>query len=109
MNTIPEALRAHQDERLPATAKIVMADRGNGPDHVPQVAYESAPIGFEHMNDVIPQQELEGIGLAYKAIAGFEFEKVNELAAVSEGNTEWLGLLTPRVWTVDAVESRQAN
>jgi hypothetical protein len=90
--TIPSALQAYQDERLPITAKIVMANRGNGPDHVLQVAHERAPDGFKHINDIIPQKELEDIGLAYKAIAGFEVDKVNSLATKSEGEAERLGL-----------------
>ncbi|PIA96286.1 hypothetical protein CB0940_10739 [Cercospora beticola] len=96
---IPAALKAYQDERLPITAKIIMANRGNGPDHVMQVAYERAPDGFKHINDIIPQDELEGIGLAYKAIAGFEIEKVNEAAVQTEGTAEKLGLTPPKAWT----------
>lgn len=76
-----------------------MANRGNGPDHVLQVAHERAPQGFKHVNDVIPQKELEDIGLAYKAIAGFEVDKVNALAAKSEGEAERLGLATASVQT----------
>lgn len=90
--TIPAALQAYQTERLPVTAKIVMANRGNGPDHVLQIAHERAPNGFKHINDIIPQKELEDIGLAYKAIAGFEVERVNDLATKSEGTAEKLGL-----------------
>lgn len=90
--SVPAALQAYQDERLPVTAKIVMANRGNGPDHVLQVAHERAPVGFKHINDIIPHKELEDIGLAYKAIAGFEVEKVNDLASKSEGTAERLGL-----------------
>lgn len=95
---IPAALKRYQDERLPITAKIVMANRANGPDHVMQVAYERAPNGFKHINDIIPQEELEGIGLAYKAIAGFEVEKVNDLAKKSEGTAEKHGLQSPKAW-----------
>ncbi|KAK5080880.1 hypothetical protein LTR05_008196 [Lithohypha guttulata] len=98
---IPGALHQYQNDRLPVTAKIVMANRGNGPDHVMQLAYERAPDGFKHINDIIPQQELESIGLAYKAIAGFEVEKVNDLAKRSEGTAEKLGLQSPQAWTLD--------
>jgi hypothetical protein len=76
-----------------------MANRGNGPDHVLQVAHERAPDGFEHINDVIPQKELEDIGLAYKAIAGFEVDRVNDLATKSEGSAEKLGLVSPKATT----------
>lgn len=96
---IPVALKEYQDERLSITAKIVMANRGNGPDHVMELAHQRAPNGFKDINDIIPQDELDNIGLAYKAIAGFEVDKVNELATKSEGTAEKLGLPSPKAWT----------
>ena len=95
---IPAALKAYQDIRLPLTAKIVMANRGNGPDHVMQVTYERAPNGFAHINDVIDQDELEEIGRAYKAIAGFEIHRVNTKAKETEGTAERLQLSSPKAW-----------
>jgi 2-polyprenyl-6-methoxyphenol hydroxylase-like FAD-dependent oxidoreductase len=74
------ALLKYQQERLPPTAKIVMANRANGPDHVLQLVEERAPDGFKHVYDVIPKAELEGIGAAYKAVAGFERDAVNKKA-----------------------------
>jgi 2-polyprenyl-6-methoxyphenol hydroxylase-like FAD-dependent oxidoreductase len=81
---LPAALQAYQDIRLPPTAKIVMANRANGPDHVLQLAHERAPDGFEHVHDVIPKEELEGIGKAYKVVAGFERDAVNKKAQDTE-------------------------
>ena len=95
---IPTALRAYQDRRLPPTAKIVMANRANGPDHVMQVAHERAPDGFKNIYDVIPKDELEGIGAVYKTVAGFEVGKVNEAAKRSEGRAEKLHLKSPAAW-----------
>jgi hypothetical protein len=95
---IPNALKAYEQTRLPPTAKIVMANRANGPDHVMQVAEERAPDGFKNIFDVIPKEELEGIGKAYKAIAGFEIENVNSKAESSEGTAEKLGLRSPKAW-----------
>jgi 2-polyprenyl-6-methoxyphenol hydroxylase-like FAD-dependent oxidoreductase len=77
---VEAALTAYQDVRLPATAKIVMANRANGPDHVLELAHQRAPDGFENIYDVIPKDELESIGAAYKAVAGFEKEAVNQKA-----------------------------
>lgn len=96
--SVPAALQAYQETRLPPTAKIVMANRANGPDHVMQVAEERAPDGFKNINDVIPKEELEGIGKAYKAIAGFEIESVNAKAAASTGTAERMGLKSPKAW-----------
>src|ERR1700760_2748750 len=87
------ALQAYQEIRLPPTSKIVMANRANGPDHVMQVADERAPQGFKNVHDVISKDELEEIGRAYKAVAGFELEKVNQKAQETEGEAEKLGLV----------------
>ena len=95
---IEAALKRYEQERLPPTAKIVMANRANGPDHVLQLAEERAPDGFSNVYDVIPKDELEGIGQAYKAIAGFEIESVNKKAKETEGMTEQLGLSSPKDW-----------
>jgi hypothetical protein len=96
---IPAALKAYELARLPPTAKIVMANRANGPDHVMQVAEERAPQGFENIYDVIPKEELEGIGATYKKIAGFEIENVNRKATQTDGVAEKRGLSSPTAWT----------
>lgn len=75
------ALKKYEEIRLPPTAKIVYANRANGPDHVLQLAEERAPEGFKSVYDVIPKEELEGVGAKYKAVAGFEMEAVNKKAA----------------------------
>lgn len=95
---LPAALKQYQEERLPATAKIVMVNRANGPDHVLQLAEERAPDGFENIYNVIPKEELEGIGKAYKAVAGFERDAVNNKAKETEGTAEKLGIVSPADW-----------
>jgi 2-polyprenyl-6-methoxyphenol hydroxylase-like FAD-dependent oxidoreductase len=82
---LPAALQTYQDLRLPPTAKIVMANRANGPDHVLQLAHERAPDGFRDVHDVIPEAELAAVGAKYKEIAGFERESVNQRAKETEG------------------------
>jgi len=78
-----QALQTYQDARLPPTAKIVMANRANGPDHVMQIAEERAPDGFKHVSDVISQEELDEVGRVYKTLAGFDIERVNKKAEES--------------------------
>lgn len=63
-----------------------------------QVAHERAPNGFAHINDVIAQDEIEDIGKAYKAIAGFEIDRVNAKAEETSGTAERLGLKSPKAW-----------
>ena len=97
-DNIPEALISYQNIRLGPTAKIVMANRGNGPDQVMQVAHERAPDGFKNIHDVISKEELEGIGSAYKALVGSEMDKVNAAAAKTEGTATRLDLRPPIAW-----------
>ncbi|PSN68211.1 FAD/NAD(P)-binding domain-containing protein [Corynespora cassiicola Philippines] len=95
---IEAALKRYQEERLPPTAKIVMANRANGPDHVLQLAEERSPEGFKNVYDVIPKEELEGIGATYKKVAGFEMDGVNKKAKETEGVADKLGLKSPVDW-----------
>lgn len=95
---VPEALKAYEADRLPATAKIIMANRANGPDHVLQMAEERAPDGFKNIYDVIPKDELESIGSVYKKVAGFEKDSVNDKAVQTEGDAEKQGLKSPVDW-----------
>lgn len=95
---IPGALKKYEGERLPLTAAIVHANRGNGPDHVCEVARERAPNGFKQVSDIFLPEELEEIGAQYKRVAGFEKKMVNELAARSDGLAEKRGLKSPQKW-----------
>ena len=98
VSDVEGALKAYELERLPPTAKIVMANRANGPDHVLQLAEERAPDGFSNVNDVIPKEELEDIGRMYKKVAGFEMDSVNQKAKDTEGSDQKAGLKSPKDW-----------
>ncbi|MGE0416627.1 MAG: flavin-dependent oxidoreductase [Acetobacteraceae bacterium] len=71
------ALEAYEAERRPATARIVLANRGNGPEQVMQLVQERAPNGFTAIGDVLTAAELEGTAAAYKNIAGFDRDALN--------------------------------
>jgi 2-polyprenyl-6-methoxyphenol hydroxylase-like FAD-dependent oxidoreductase len=73
----PEALSAYEAERRPATARIVLANRGNGPEQVMQLVHERAPNGFARIEDVLSRDELEETASAYKRIAGFDKDALN--------------------------------
>jgi len=75
--TVEGALARYEAERREATGNIILANRGNGPDEVMQLAEERAPGGFTNIHDVIPQAELEAISARYKQIAGFARAQVN--------------------------------
>ena len=55
-------------------SRLVLANRGNGPEQVMQMAEERAPGGFAHVHDVLSAQELEDVAANYKRLAGFDPE-----------------------------------
>jgi 2-polyprenyl-6-methoxyphenol hydroxylase-like FAD-dependent oxidoreductase len=67
-----EALVAYEAERLPATAAIVRANRGNGPEQCMQLAHERAPQGFSHVDEVFAPGELQDIADRYKRLTGMK-------------------------------------
>ena len=76
--SITDAFKQYESIRRPATAKIVLLNRQNGPEQVMQLAEERAPNGFEDIETVIPRAELEEIAASYKQTAGFTVEAVNK-------------------------------
>ena len=66
------ALKSYEAERLPATAALVAANRRQGPEQVMQMVEERAPNGFDQLDDVISQAELEAVSRQYKQVAGFD-------------------------------------
>lgn len=74
------ALERYEAERRPATAAIVQANRGNGPEICMQIAEERAPEGFCDIAEVIPRAELEEIAARYKRLAGFDPQQLGKRA-----------------------------
>jgi 5-methylphenazine-1-carboxylate 1-monooxygenase len=83
--TVKAALERYEAERLPKCAKIVAANRAQGPDFVLEVFEERAPNGFKHVHDVASQAELEEIALGYKRVVGLDIESVNQKARAHLG------------------------
>lgn len=78
----PAALEAYEAERRPLTSAIVQANRGDGPDKVLDIVAQRAPDGFDKLDDVITQAELEEIAARYKATAGMDVSRLNAAPAV---------------------------
>ncbi len=78
----PAALTAYEAERRPATGKIVLANRANGPEQVMQLVEQRAPNGFDRIEDVLTPAELEGTAAEYKRIAGFDRDALNARGAI---------------------------
>jgi 2-polyprenyl-6-methoxyphenol hydroxylase-like FAD-dependent oxidoreductase len=71
------ALRAYEDERLPATREVVLRNRVGGPEGVIDEVERRAPDGFERLEDVVSADELESIVTGYARAAGAAREQVN--------------------------------
>ena len=65
-------LKHYQDERLPATAAIVLSYRKNGPEQCMQLAHERAPDGFDRIENVFATGELQEIADRYKQLTGMK-------------------------------------
>lgn len=71
------ALQRYDDERRPATARIVQTNRTTPPDYI-NILVDRLSGGkpFRHIDDLISQDELRRISDEYKRIAGFSHEAV---------------------------------
>ncbi|MBX9701233.1 MAG: flavin-dependent oxidoreductase, partial [Acetobacteraceae bacterium] len=74
---IDAALAAYEGFRRPATAAVVEANRGDGPDRVMDIVHERAPDGFARLEDVVPRAELEATIAGYKRLAGMDPATLN--------------------------------
>ena len=79
------ALQAYEAERRPATSRIVLANRGNGPEQVMQMVEQRAPNGFGRIEDVLTPEELEGTAVGYKRLAGFDVDGLNSRPSIVRG------------------------
>ena len=82
---VQSAFERYEADRLPKSARIVMANRAQGPDHVLEVFEQRSPQGFKHVHDVASQAELEEIASGYKKIVGLDIETVNAKVLAAGG------------------------
>lgn len=83
----PAALEAYETERRPATSRIVLANRQNGPEQVMQLVEQRAPDGYARIEDVLSADELAEAAAGYKRIAGFDREQLNHRPPIVSGGT----------------------
>ena len=69
---VDEALARYEAERRPATARIVLMNRANGPDQVMDLAEARAPDPADDLDVRLPLAERQAIADGYKRIAGFD-------------------------------------
>ena len=75
-------LKAYEDNRRPATAKVVLANRNAPPDAILHEVYRrTGDKPFKHINDVISQSELMALSESYKKVAGYDKERLKAKSA----------------------------
>ncbi|MDA8747298.1 flavin-dependent oxidoreductase [Litoreibacter sp.] len=77
-----DALQAYEAVRRDKVNALVLANRGDGPDQILDIVATRAPDGFEHINDVMSQAELDAFAKTYKAVAGMDIEALNGAASI---------------------------
>jgi 2-polyprenyl-6-methoxyphenol hydroxylase-like FAD-dependent oxidoreductase len=71
-----QALQRYEAIRLPVTAQVVQTNRTQPPDAIIMKADElSGGRPFNHIDDLISQEQLRAISDRYKQIAGFALDK----------------------------------
>ena len=79
-----KALLAYDEARRPATAQIVLANRGQGPEEAMQLVHDRAPDGFDDLAEVISDEALSEIADRYKRIAGFAIAELNARPSLAD-------------------------
>jgi 2-polyprenyl-6-methoxyphenol hydroxylase-like FAD-dependent oxidoreductase len=80
-DNVDVALAHYEAARRPATAAVVQANRGLGPELPMKLVHERAPEGFSSIADVISPEEIARATEDYRRTAGFA------LAALQRGTT----------------------
>lgn len=75
--SVAAAFAAYDEERRPAMAKIVAANRKGGPEGVIDLIEARAPDGFDDIDRVASHAEREAVVRGYASLAGFTKEQVN--------------------------------
>ncbi len=83
------ALASYERNRRPATAAIVEANRGLGPELPMRLVEERAPDGFADIAEVISPEEIAAVTEGYRTTAGFS------LAALRPGSPSLLDAPIP--------------
>ena len=71
------ALVAYEEARRETVNRIVLANRGNGPDQILQIVEERCGGQFDHIDDVLGESERATIAADYKKLAGFDIDALN--------------------------------
>lgn len=81
---VSTALDRYDSIRRPATAAVVMANRGLGPETPMSLVEERAPDGFADIADVISPEEIQQVTEGYRRTAGFALTELNEGGSLAD-------------------------
>ncbi|MCP9483058.1 flavin-dependent oxidoreductase [Shimia sp. CNT1-13L.2] len=73
----PKALKAYEAERREKVNKLVLMNRGDGPDKILDIVADRAPDGFEDIETVMPLAERQAFADGYKKVAGMDMAALN--------------------------------
>ena len=73
----PAALAGYDAQVRPRMERMILANRGSGPDAVMQMVEDRCGGVFDRIEDVIPRADLAAHAARYKALAGFDIETIN--------------------------------
>ncbi len=73
----PDALGAFESALLEPMSALVLRNRGHGPIGILGLVDERSGGDFDHIDDVIPRNEVEAFMARYKAAAGFAIDSLN--------------------------------
>ncbi len=76
-----DALKAYEDKRLEATARVVLTNRVAPPDILLKEVFDrTGDRPFDDITDVISEKELAEIQQRYKKVAGYDLETLRARA-----------------------------
>ena len=80
--SVPEALKSYEDQRLAATAAVVHASRSAPPDVILKAVHErTGDRPFDRIEDVITAAEMAALSDSYKRVAGYHRESLTAESA----------------------------
>ncbi|TDV54902.1 flavin-dependent oxidoreductase [Actinophytocola oryzae] len=81
------ALARYETERREPTNRILLANRTLGPDRILRLVAERAPAGFEHVSEVLSEDELAEIGASYRHTTSMDVQVLNSRPSWSVSRT----------------------
>lgn len=83
---VERALAVYDARRRPATSRIVLANRGMGPERPMQLVEERAPDGLRDtaLHEVISPEEILAVTEGYRTTAGFGVDELNQRPSLAE-------------------------